>query len=394
MNFSTYNNIPSSILAVDKDMIVRVWNKHLEANSSIEAKNIIGQNIVEKFKHLNNFVFISRVKSVINGGSPAIFSAEIHKYLIPCKNHDGEYQTHNTVVKSIKCKESNDYLAFFFIQDITKEAKLIMQYREINKISMNEIKERVKAEKKLLASEKRLKENNAQKDKFFSILAHDLKAPFSSILEMKDMVTDKSYGFTQEEMDAIWVSIFDSMQNTYSLLEDLLTWSRTQVGRLKCNPQEILLDDLIDSVYGHLKETAENKNITIEFVTNGIEEIKADSFMISTVLRNLISNAIKFSHKEGIVKVNFNMEGGQLYISICDNGVGVKDEDKSKLFRIDITHSTIGTAKEKGTGLGLILCKEFVDQHNGKIWFDSEINVGSTFNITIPQIKVKESITD
>ncbi|PID58401.1 MAG: hypothetical protein CR986_07790 [Ignavibacteriae bacterium] len=393
MNFECYNEIPNSILAIDKNFTIRVWNKHLESCSKIKAADIVGKNILKKFNHLNNSVFISRVKGVLLGGSPSIFSAEIHNYLIPCKNPDGEYQTHHTIVKAIQLPEEDDehnYLAFFFIKDITKEANLIIKYREKNKIFLNEIKEKAIIQEKLLKSEKRLKENNAQKNKFFSILAHDLKAPFSSILEMKDMITDKSYGFTEEEMNAILCSIFDSMQNTYYLLEDLLTWSRTQVGRLKCKPKELALNDLIDNVYASLKNTAKNKNIKIEFDTNEIKIIKADIFMFSTVLRNLISNAIKFSYKDGTVKVNFKNKLNEnnvndLQISVIDNGIGIKEEDQEKLFRIDISHSTIGTDKEKGTGLGLILCKEFVEQHKGKIWFKSKLNEGATFNIILPQ---------
>ncbi len=167
------------------------------------------------------------------------------------------------------------------------------------------------------------------------------------------------------------------------LLENLLHWSRTQRGKMQFSPKEINLSDVINKIFNLLSMNAEKKEINLINEVDQKETIFADYDMLTAILRNLISNAIKFSFTNSFVRINSQRSEEYIEISIMDNGVGISPENIKKLFRIDIHHSTSGTSEEQGSGLGLILCREFVEKHNGKIWVESEINKGSTFKFTI-----------
>jgi len=241
-----------------------------------------------------------------------------------------------------------------------------------------------KAEKILEENEARLKELNAAKDKFFSIIAHDLKSPFNAITGFSqllvELVQEKKYDGIEEYAGIIE----NASQLARDLLMNLLDWSRSQTGRMEFFPESIEIVSLINEVVGLLSVMAHQKKITI--VKNLPEKaiVFADKPMISTVLRNLISNAIKFTKNEGKVVVFAEQKEDELFVTITDDGVGIKKEAIEKLFRIDVNYSTEGTHNEKGTGLGLILCKEFVEKHGGKIWIESEEGKGTKMSFALP----------
>lgn len=247
-----------------------------------------------------------------------------------------------------------------------------------------DISERKKSEKTLLENEIRLKELNATKDKFFSIIAHDLRSPFSSIMGFSnllvDQIKDKDYSEIENYADIIQIS----SNRVMTLLTNLLEWSNAQTGRMNFNPEYVELVSLINEVIELSNFSANHKSVSINKILPRIAPVLADKAMISTVLRNLISNAIKYTNKGDTITVNAEQKSNEMIISVTDCGIGIEKNDIEKLFKIDKNFTTPGTDKEKGTGLGLILCKEFVERHGGKISVESTKGKGSKFSFTIP----------
>ncbi len=230
---------------------------------------------------------------------------------------------------------------------------------------------------------KNLHELNAQKDKFFSIIAHDLKSPFNGIMGFSELLLNQISEKDYEGIDEYAKIIGQSSRRAMDLLTNLLDWSRAQTGRMEFNPENLDLADLIEEHKMLFDAIAGQKGITIKKVLPHEISVFADRQMISTVLRNLISNAIKFTKEGGEVKISTEKRTNEILIFVSDNGIGISPERLEKLFRIDESDSTSGTNNEKGTGLGLILCKEFVENHGGKIWAESEEGKGSVFYFTI-----------
>ena len=236
----------------------------------------------------------------------------------------------------------------------------------------------------LLGMNDKLKELNASKDKFFSIIAHDLKNPFSSIIGLSGILKEE-IKTGNPDMNAECVELINvSAVQALKLLENLLEWAKSQTGNLSFKPVPIKLGELFNEEYILLHEMAIGKNI--ELISSIPESIviTADRNMIKTVLRNLVSNALKFTYKNGKVEVNAIVEDDHAVISVTDNGTGMSKAIIEKLFRIDVNLSTNGTEDEKGTGLGLFLCKDFIEKHGGKIRVESEPRKGSTFKFTLP----------
>jgi signal transduction histidine kinase len=251
--------------------------------------------------------------------------------------------------------------------------------RSINSID----RKRQASEEELKKNETRLKELNTTKDKFFNIVAHDLKNPFTSLLGSSELLFQNINQMDHEQIKTLALILNDSAKSGYAILQNLLDWSRSQTGLLKFNPERINLRDLIDEHISNLEQISANKEIKM---FSGITEdiyILADRNMIKTILRNLLSNAIKYSFRHGKVVVSANIEREQVIISVKDTGIGIPEDMIDRLFRIETKNSMPGTENEQGTGLGLKLCKEFVEKMNGAIWVESIENKGSEFKFSV-----------
>lgn len=229
-----------------------------------------------------------------------------------------------------------------------------------------------------------LKEANQAKDKFFSIIAHDLKSPFQGLLGYSQILSNEFDSLSEEEKMFFINNIDNISKSAYTLLEDLLTWSRIQTGKLEVNYEVFNLSEFLNPTISLLNQTALNKGITIKASIDNRHLVKADKNMVQTAVRNLISNAIKFTNKGGEIKVSTKLIDEFVEVSVEDNGVGMKKEILKNLFRIDQNVTTKGTAKEEGTGLGLLLCKEMIEKEGGTIKVESEVGKGSKFSFTIP----------
>ncbi|MBK8662238.1 MAG: HAMP domain-containing histidine kinase [Ignavibacteriales bacterium] len=226
---------------------------------------------------------------------------------------------------------------------------------------------------------------NATKDKFFSILAHDLKSPFNAFIGITDILAEDIDILDKEQIKSFVLDINRSAHSQFKLLENLLAWAQMQRGLMKFEPIELEINTVINDVFQLYLDNAMEKDLKLINETPLGKTIKADHNMLYLLLRNLVYNAIKFTNPGGEIRVGENATSGFSEIYVADNGVGINPSSLSKMFRIESQSTTLGTAHEKGTGLGLVLCKDMVEKNGGTIRVSSEVGVGTTFYFTIPQ---------
>jgi signal transduction histidine kinase/ligand-binding sensor domain-containing protein len=282
-----------------------------------------------------------------------------------------ELDTKNRLLTA-KTQEQNDTNAL-----LEEEQKLVEEQAEELKATNSQ----------LIASNQKLSELNSMKNKFFSIIGHDLKNPINVIMGFSEMLQIRIDSLTVEKRNTYINNIYDASKKTYSLLENLLEWARSESGRIEYNPDTLEICHLILTTMSLVNDQAMHKNITINFENRDSEFfVRCDIRMIETVIRNLLSNAIKFSLPDGKITIEFDpsFRAGFILIKISDTGIGIPEDKLESLFRIDRSYTSEGTAGETGSGLGLILCREFVEKNNGELRVESKVGVGSTFSFTLP----------
>ncbi|WP_442587067.1 MASE3 domain-containing protein [Pedobacter sp. AW31-3R] len=242
---------------------------------------------------------------------------------------------------------------------------------------------------KLKLAEGQMKELNGTKDKLFSIIAHDLKNPFTSLLAFSELIYRNADKLNTTKIQQMAQRMNESAKQAYALLENLLDWSRIQTGALKPHPEVIAVPELLSEIKELNSPMADAKKIGVTMEYVGEFHIMADYQMIATVLRNLISNAIKFSYANSMVTVKAENKASEVLFSVTDTGIGIEGDHQNHLLKIDNKFSTPGTAAEKGTGLGLVLCKEFVELNGGQIYLKSDFGLGTTFFFTVPSADKK-----
>ena len=241
---------------------------------------------------------------------------------------------------------------------------------------------------------KELLELNATKDKFFSIIAHDLRSPFNGFLGLTQIMAEELPSLTMSEVQAIAVDMRISATNLFRLIENLLHWSSMQQGKIPFKPEGIKLSRVVDESVTMIRESAKSKSIDIIIDIPDDTKVFADNNMLQTVIRNLFSNAVKFTHKGGKITISAKAKDpNNIEIAVKDSGIGMSPALIENLFRIDVKTNRIGTNDEPSTGLGLLLCKDFIEKHDGKLLVESEEDKGSTFYFTIPYITEKSEIT-
>lgn len=241
------------------------------------------------------------------------------------------------------------------------------------------------ANKRLLDSEKNLKELNATKDKFFSIIAHDLKNPFAAVMGFSEALHKNFSDFTEEEKKQYIGIIYESSVNLYKLLENLLQWSRSQLGTMPINPELAPIQPIISEEIENLLAQAAKKSIKISSLVDSNIIAYSDKNLVAIITRNLIGNAIKFTPENGKITIYATEKGNFVEVSVSDSGVGLTSQEVSNLFLLDSSFTTKGTENESGSGLGLIICKELVEKSGGQIEIKSEKGIGSTFTFTLPK---------
>jgi PAS domain S-box-containing protein len=250
---------------------------------------------------------------------------------------------------------------------------------------VQDITKRKKSEDQLIKYTEDLKLLNAAKDKFFSIISHDLRSPFNSLLGLTEYIAHSYDEMTPTEIKNSVANVYNSSKQVYNLILNLLEWSMIQSGRLSVNKSVINLADLGKEIINLYAEGANHKQLKLTNQMNDDIYIYADKYMIDTIVRNFVSNAIKFTKPGGSITIKGIINGDNAEVSVTDTGIGISAEDQNNLFRIDEQTRRDGTANEKGTGLGLLLCKEFTEKNNGVLWVESEEGKGSRFSITVPR---------
>lgn len=322
------------------------------------------EQLSEAMKLIEQFQF-ENLKLLINSQN---YELQIHKRELEISQR--QFQIKLLVISIAAVFVVFLVFAYILLKKNRKQNKLLSELSKKNNIISNQNQE--------------LAISNKEKDKLFSIIAHDLKSPFQSFLGFSELLMEDVHSFEAAELEQLAATMNKSAKQTMNLINELLDWARLKQDRLDFQPKPIILLDLIAEVIALLENNAKAKNITITAsVPEGLS-LKADKYMLSTIIRNLLSNAIKFTYPDGLIEVLSETTAHNVEIMVKDNGIGMKKEHLDKLFHIGETPVQKGTANEAGTGLGLILSKEFVEKHGGTIRVESEPNKGSCFVIKIP----------
>jgi signal transduction histidine kinase len=383
--YSVLDSVSVGICIIDKDYIVRFWNEFMEDYTGF-SKDEIQQNLLfDVFPAFQNKIYEARINNIFNGWPPVILSSRLHTPFFLSKDFYKSKRYQDIIITPVFSDDNSIDHALITINDVTDLTEKLEEQKKLYLKSQEELNVKTEIQEKLIKSEKQLKELNSTKDKFFSLIAHDLISPFNIILGYSDMLVQSVNVNNFKEVEEFSQLIFNATKRTHSLLVNLLDWSRLQTGRISFNPVVVNVFDVINEILGLSKNSASQKEIYINVeIKQGLIVI-ADQNMLNTVFRNLISNAIKYTPQNGLINISalYNSKS-EFEFSIRDTGVGIKSDDIDKIFSIDVNFSTTGTANETGTGLGLMLCKEFIERHKGKIWVESKINEGSNFRFTIP----------
>lgn len=348
--------VPSAVFTIDPEQRITSWNMMAERLTGYKADEIIGQ------------------KCTLTNQSPCkdscgLFSKDVEKPIVDAECH-------------VKRKDGT-------LITVSKNVDLLRD--ETGKIiggieSFIDISERKRFEEQIKKMNEVLEETNKGKDRFFSIIAHDLRNPFVTLLGFSEMLIEDFNDFSDEEKITYLKEMQKTSKSSHELLDNLLQWSRSQTGRIKYSPSKINFSELLNENYELVQKTADMKNIELKSKVEDNLFLQADEDMVTTILRNLLTNAIKFTQKDGKITVSAKSEDSNfVHLSIVDTGIGIEPKRVDKIFLIDETESTEGTSGEKGSGLGLILSKEFVEKHGGKIWVESKIGEGTTFHFTLPK---------
>ncbi|MDR3628606.1 MAG: PAS domain S-box protein [Ignavibacteriaceae bacterium] len=323
---------------------------------------------------------------VLKTGKATLFDDKRLKELIK----SGELRVSGTIPKiwlGVPLKLSGNIIGIIAVQDYKNrgcygesELQLFIFIAE----QIAQAIERKRNSEEIARYAEELKQLNATKDKFFSIIAHDLKNPFITILGFTDLLSSDYFELSDDERLDFINEMKKTAEISFNLLQNLLQWSRSQTGRIEFNPKELELLKIVDENLQLLNVTAERKQIQLYNEVISDLRVIADEEMLNTVFRNLITNAIKFSSKGGNITVSASVKENQAEICVSDTGIGMEQKTISNLFKLEVTQSTTGTENETGTGLGLILCKEFIERNNGKIRVESEVGKGSKFIFTLP----------
>ena len=236
-----------------------------------------------------------------------------------------------------------------------------------------------------------LSDLNENKNKFFSIIAHDLKSPFNSILGFSKHLAQDYKTIEEDKLGSYLLGLATLSQQTYTLLENLLLWARGQMGGIRAIPEKVNLKHIVQDNMELFNGISASKNITITDHLSDKTEVYADANMTTTIVRNLLVNALKFTPQDGNIDVFASINGEFIEVTIKDNGIGIPADEIDNLFRLDARLQRQKSMSEKGTGLGLLLCKEFIEKNGGEIWVSSTPGRGSSFTFTLPAQDTKQS---
>lgn len=399
---NTYNNIAwvhyrMGNVEKAKEIVLNALSysdKNTNLHFTSESYEILSKIYQEKGEYKKGYEYLSKWMEI----KDSLFNTTRNEQLMEMqvrfeteqKEKEIELLKKSDEIKDLQLQRQKNINIYFTILSVLLTAVGVLIYinlhsnKKNNKLLTEKTLQLEESNKKLVESETHLKELNATKDRFFALISHDLKNPFSALLGFSEILYKNFEVYTKNDAKRIVNTIFETSQNLYKLLDNLLQWARSQTDSNIYKPENFPIFPTIKQEIDLLEPMAGKKQIKFNLKIQEDIIVFADKNLVSIIIRNLVSNAIKFSNEEGKIALKTNENGNMVEISISDIGVGIKPEDANKLFRLDTTFSTKGTAEEKGTGLGLLVCKEFVEKNGGKIWVKSEENLGSTFTFSLP----------
>ena len=392
------DNMPDLIYIKDRESRFIVANKRVATVMGSTPQELVNKTDFDYYTHDLASQFYEDEQTIMKTQEPKI------NYEEPGLDEQGNRVIISTTKVPLINKDGEVVGIVGMGRDITKTKRIEIQLRkrtedlqETNRL-LEERQEEIQQQTEELASQAEnlrkindeLERLNRTKDKFFSIIGHDLRNPFHAIIGFSELLTKEYYSMNDQQKMGLLELINVSSEGAFNLLENLLQWARTQTDKIKFSPENIDINEIVISTLGLLSITAEKKHIRLKNSLETKTMVFADKNMINTVIRNLISNAVKFTKNGGEVRISATDRNDMIEIQVADTGVGMNKENLGKLFRIDTYHSTTGTSGETGTGLGLIICKEFVEKHGGKIKVESEEKKGSTFSFSLPREKKGE----
>jgi PAS domain S-box-containing protein len=362
---ATVDSLPELVCLLDKEQRIIRANRTVERWGLAQVADVKGKTL-SQLLHANNTRPSSYLKILMNRAWDELKQGK-----------SIEYEFEDRVL--------HRYLYIEFRPTITKAN--YPSTASFAAVIIHDITERKRTEKALQRANQELTKLNGMKDKFFSIVAHDLRGPFLPLIGNAELLSEIGSDLSSQQVQDMSTSIHRSARNVFDLLENLLQWSRMQMGRMECEPVRIDLNELVKRSVRLLSENASSKKIALQNEVVDQLFVYTDEHMLDTIIRNLVSNALKFTPEGGTVTIKDAISDDndkQIEISIVDTGIGINEEDLAKLFKIDVHHTTLGTDNEQGTGLGLIMCKDMVEQNGGDIWVSSEVGKGTIFTFTVP----------
>jgi PAS domain S-box-containing protein len=346
--FSLLENSPANIIITDLSGRIEYTNPDFQKLTGYQFEEVKGKNPRILNSGVHSREFYQGLWTTISSGN--VWHGELYN-----RKKNGDHYWEKAHIAPIKNDDGEiiNYVSIKF--EIT-----------VQKLAENELNDQIQS-----------------KDKILSIISHDLKSPFGSVVGLTDIVIENYDRYPSNEIIKIFQIVNTSARQALDLLENLLNWGRSQTGKIKPSPASFYLSQLVTETISSIETQANNKKI---FINNSVnEEIKviADSNWTKIILRNLFTNAIKYSFQEGIIDISASESNDFIEISVTDNGVGIASENIPKLFKQELKYTTLGTSNEKGTGLGLLLCKEFAERQGGKIYVESKEGEGSRFTFTL-----------
>jgi len=333
-----------------------------------DGQALIGKNAFEFLEKQTASDFYDKIQQAINSNDTVT-----HVYPLSINDLSSEIDPDSPGPEGL----------MWFEAHITPLEKNLKHKQLVAWVTFN-ITERYNLNNALQEEKEALKKANQTKDKLFSIIAHDLINPFSSFQQILKIILTNYDSIDEEEKKEYLNKTYNLAKSNNDLLQNLLNWSRVQRDKLQLSYSDVNLHDLVQENISYLLSNAKDKNIRLINSVDPDTKLQANENLLSLVIRNLISNAIKFTPKDGKVEINNSYTKNEEVLSIKDNGVGMDEQTLSSIFNSEDITSTYGTNNEKGSGLGLMLCKEFIERHNGKIWVESKPNEGSEFFISLP----------
>ena len=359
----------------NKALLRRCYNQLFLAHSSRgDLKKAI------EFRDL----YVAIIELIYSEESDRQIAEQQAKFEIEQKDRELEIQQvrlENEMQRVERQRTFNLILSLLVLGLLGSGAFIFLLYRK-NLESNRKIKE---INRRVVAQNEELKQLNDTKNKFFSIIGHDLKGPMASLSSFLSLLKNHLHSMSEQEIVAVATDLDKATQNLQSLLENLLTWARSQTDKIDIKPEKMDVCALVKANFSLLKTQAGHKNIELSLSCPDAAWCLADRNMLDTVMRNLLSNAIKFTHAHGTVAVKVEEWKDAVEISVRDNGVGMDAETQKKIFDLGAKHTTPGTNKEKGTGLGLILCKEFIEKNGGQLRVSSKVGEGTVFSFALPK---------